>query len=116
MTDYNTDMIAYIYDEQVLASVYCIKGWRRFAPSFLTTAFIRCQGLLHANNMIWMRDKEKTFSIIAKQYGSFFEVKNGILEFTRSQEEVYETFIKGYPIEFQNALATFTKIICGDDK
>lgn len=108
-------MIAYVYDEQILASVFCIKGWKRFAPSFLTTTYIRCQGLLHANNMVWLREKDKTFTTLSKTYQGFFAVKNGILEITKSQEEVYETFIKGYPVEFQNTLATFTKVICGEN-
>lgn len=107
-------MIAYVYDEQILASVFCIKGWKRFAPSFLTTAYINCQGLLHANNMVWLREVDKAFENLSKKYPSIFVVKNGILEIARSQEELYEVFIKSYPAEFQVTLSTLTKVICGE--
>lgn len=112
--NYNMSMIAYVYDEQILASVFCIKGWRRFAPSFLTTAYIHCQGLLHANNMIWLREADKAFENLSKKYPSIFVVKNGILEIARSQEEIYEIFVKSYPAEFQVTLSTLTKVICGE--
>ena len=63
--------------------------------------------------MLCFKIEQRTQNL-SKKYPSIFVVKNGILEIARSQEELYEVFIKSYPAEFQVTLSTLTKVICGE--
>ncbi len=107
--------MTYIYDEQVLASVYCIKGWKKYTRSFLESAYYYQAEQLSVSGIMWIRPKEKETALdeLAKKYKSIFKRKEKHIEITLDQNSMYQMFLGGYPKEDQEVLAAFVKMIAG---
>lgn len=98
--------MVFVYDEHILASIYCLLGWKKVVTNFLESLFYssNLSRLLAASGIVWLhRSKDKPFW---EKYPEYFEKTATIIHVLKERQEIYQTFLDGLPKDVQVALAT----------
>lgn len=96
----------FVYDEQILASIYCLLGWKKVVANFLENLFYssNLSRILAASGIVWLhRSKDKPFW---EKYSEYFEKNTTIIHVLKERQEIYQAFLDSLPKDIQVALAT----------
>lgn len=99
-----------IRDEQVIASIYLIFGYRKIAGSFLDFFNQVAKAVFASFGIFWYHSLK--VAKVATKYPNYFSLSGNLLTILKDQKEMYEAFLATLPSDAKTVLATVTKDLC----